>query len=196
MRRSTYSRRCLAAVVASVLAGLLGAATARSGVESYSEDAVKAAFLLRFAEYVDWPPAALASGRFTVAVIGADGVVANLQHLLPGYSIKNLPTQVRPIRSIQELGDSQMLYLGRGQNDALRAALVRALAQPILLVTDEEQNLDAGGAVNFVLIDQRVRFEVSLPAAERSGVTISSELLSVAYRVLTDGRRARPDPSP
>jgi hypothetical protein len=64
------------------------------------------------------------------------------------------------------------------------------------LVTDEEQDLDAGGVVNFVLVDQRVRFEVSLPAAERSGVTISSELLSVAYRVLSDGHHARPDPTP
>jgi hypothetical protein len=47
-----------------------------------------------------------------------------------------------------------------------------------------ETSLDAGGAINFVVADERVAFEVSLDAAERSGHKISSRMLAVARRVL------------
>jgi len=52
-----------------------------------------------------------------------------------------------------------------------------------LLVTDEEGGLNAGSSLNFLTIDQRVRFEISLAAADRSGLKISAELLGVAVRV-------------
>jgi hypothetical protein len=45
-----------------------------------------------------------------------------------------------------------------------------------------------GSVLNFVIVDKRVRFEISLTAAERAGLKISSELLSVAVRV-HGGRR-------
>jgi len=50
-------------------------------------------------------------------------------------------------------------------------------------VTDEDHGLDEGSTVNFMLVDHRLRFEISLTAATRSGLKISSELLSVAARV-------------
>lgn len=191
MTQRSFRRWCHSAILAVVLTGSLASGTTASAEEGYSEDAVKAAFLSRFAEYVDWPPEALTAPTFTIAVVGADGVAANLQRLLPGYPIKNLPAQVRKIRSVQESTQAQILYVGAGHGDALREAVAMVGARPILLVTDEERSLDAGGAVNFVLVDQRVRFEVSLPAAQRSGLTISSKLLSVAIRVETGHRSSR-----
>jgi hypothetical protein len=53
----------------------------------------------------------------------------------------------------------------------------------MLLITDEEGGLSHGGAINFLMIDHNVRFEVSVTAAERWGLKISSELLGVAVRV-------------
>jgi hypothetical protein len=57
----------------------------------------------------------------------------------------------------------------------------------VLVVTNEEGGLDSGSTVNFLLIDQRVRFEISLDAAESSSLKVASELLAVAIRVR--GRR-------
>jgi len=121
-------------------------------------------------------------------VLGADGVVEELQRELPGYQIKHLPAQVRKIRNVRQLGKAQILYVGPDHSDELGVAVAGVAAQPILLVTGEDRSLEAGGDIHFVLVDQRVRFEVSLPAAERSGLKISSKLLSVAIRVQTDRR--------
>ena len=63
---------------------------------------------------------------------------------------------------------------------ALRA---EAISRPILLVTDDEHGLDGGGVINFIEVDRNLRFEISLNAADRSGLKINSALLSVAARV-------------
>jgi YfiR/HmsC-like len=170
--------------------GLCLASASLVCAEGYSEDAVKAVFLSRFAEYVEWPPDALAGSQFTIVVLGDDGVAAELQRLLPNYPIKRLPARVKKIRKVQEIGDAQILYIGAGHPDDLRAAVAALHARPVLLVTDDEHGLEAGGAVNFMLVDQRVRFEVSLVAAERCALTINSGLLSVAARVQGGRRRS------
>ncbi len=161
-----------------------------SGVRSqpaHSEDSVKAAYIYRFTGYVDWPENTVAGHPFVIAVYGDPGLAAALKRLLPGHPINKQPAEVREVGRIQELGDAQILYVGAGHADFLRAAAEHQ-GRPMLIVSDDEQGLDLGSVFNFVTVDSRVRFEVSLTAADRVGVKISSELLSVAIRV-HGGRR-------
>jgi len=150
--------------------------------QSYTEDAVKAAFLYRFTAYVEWPRGALDSGHFIIGVAGADEVAAQLQKLLPGRTVQGQPAEVREIKSAADLGGLQILYVSRSSPQR-RALLAAAARQPVLVVTDEEGGLAAGGVINFLPIGHNVRFEVSLPAAERKGLKINAGLLSVAARV-------------
>jgi hypothetical protein len=158
---------------------------------SFPEEAVKAVFLYRFAGYVQWP--AEAAGRpFTIAVLGADEVAAQLERLLPDHPIHDQPSSVRRISNLRQLGAAQMLYVGPGYTGDLRALIAPLRGRPVLVVTDQGDALDAGSTVNFLLEDQHVRFEVSLAAARRSGLAISSALLAVAERVRTGDRQRGP----
>ena len=150
---------------------------------AYSEDAVKAAYLYRFTQYIDWPDAASSNEPFTIAVLDAPGVAVELRRILPNHRIKNSAAQVREIARVQDLGSAQILYIGSAQIDRLRSAIAALAARPVLVVTDAEQGLAAGSSVNFVMLEHRVRFEVSLSAADRSQLRISAELLGVATRV-------------
>jgi hypothetical protein len=155
--------------------------------ETHSEEAVKAAYLFRFASYVEWPEDSAAGRPFVIAVVGAPEVARELRRLVPGHLINNHTVQVMQATRVQEVAGVQMLYVGPNNADFLRA--MRADGNPpILMVTDEDQGLDLGGTLNFVTVENRVRFEVSLTAAERARLKISSELLSVAIRV-RGGRR-------
>jgi len=161
--------------------------------EPYSEDALKAAYLYRFAGYIEWPTPVSSSSIFTIAVLGDEGVAAQLERLLPGHLIKGRPAQVRVIRRLRDLENVQVLYVGRGYLGNVRMALESIGARPILTVTDDDRGLDEGSVINFVESEQRVRFEVSLTAAARSHLMISSELLAVAARV--QGGRLRSEAS-
>jgi hypothetical protein len=171
------------AVLLVALCGLSAAAAPLRADAPFAEDAVKAAFLYRFTGYVDWPSDALTSPQFTIAVFGAEGVARELERTLAGHELKNRMAAVRRIKSLQEVGDAQILYVGAGHARELRSVISLIGAHPVLFVTDEERGLDTGSAVNFLVVDRRVRFEVSLAGAERAGLKISSELLSVAARV-------------
>jgi len=149
----------------------------------YSDDALKAAYLYRFAGYVEWPPEVQTSSVFTIAVLGDEDVAAQLQRLLPGHLIKGHPAQVRLVHSLRDLEGVQVLYVGAAYSGSHRVAIASIETRPILIVTDEEDGLEEGSVINFVESEQRVRFEVSLVAAERLHLTISSQLLSVAARV-------------
>ena len=159
------------------------AASLGSAAELYSEDAVKAAFLLRFCAYIDWPADTPAQSQFTIAVLGSAAVERELQRLLPGHSVDNRPVQVRTITKIEDLGSAQVLYLGKDFKGNLRTVSAALAGRPVLLVSDSAGGLDEGSTVNFLLVDRRLRFEISLNAAARSRLKMSSELLSVAAHV-------------
>jgi YfiR/HmsC-like len=183
------SRRDLLLGVAAILSAILPRANFAAAGETYTPSAVKAAFLYRFAGYVTWP-ASVAGHTFVIAVMGDADVASELQRILNGRQLNALPAQVRQISSLTDIDDAQMLYVGRAFAGDLASQLRSIAHRPVLVVTDSPDGLDAGGTVNFIVLDRRVRFEISLPAAERAGLRISSELLSVAARVQGDHPRS------
>ena len=180
------ARRLGRTAAAGAVFGILAMSTLISPVfaaDAYSEDAIKAAYLYRFAGYVYWPESGPGNAPFTIDVLGAPGIAKELRRLLPGHLINNRPPQVREITGTRDLGTAQMVYVGTGRAHLLRSLVPVPGRASMLLVTDEEEGLTAGSTLNFLTVDRSVRFEVSLAAADRWGLKISSELLGVALRV-------------
>lgn len=165
----------------------VSAAPAMTRAATYPAAAVKAVFLYRFAGYVQWPPSVRAAPRFTIAVLQAPEVAAQLAQLLPEHLVHGKPVQLRTIQSASQLGDAQVLYVGPDYGGDLRALIGALRDQPVLIVTDSRAGLSAGGAINFLIDNEHVRFEVSTVAARRARLEISSDLLAVAKRVETGG---------
>ena len=148
----------------------------------FSVEAVKAAYLFRFAQYVEWPSLA-ADSPFVIAISGAEDVAVHLERLLPGMSVNGHRVVVRRLTRAQELDGVHILYIGAKAFSRTRALRTQAIDRPILVVTDHELGLDGGGIINFIEVDSNLRFEISLIAADRSGLKINTQLLSVAARV-------------
>jgi hypothetical protein len=191
MRTSTHrgpSTACRSTLVLwASLAVLLAAPRAHAQLE-YEPDAVKAAYLYRFAAYVQWPSEAMAQSNFTIAILCGEQIAEQLRPVVAGHVINGLPAQVRQLRRLSEVDGAQMLYVGPSCSRELAVSLSALAARPILIVTDAEGGLQDGATINFISVSQHIRFEVSLAPAQRSGLKISSELLSVAARVLGGNR--------
>jgi hypothetical protein len=176
-------RRALLAALATALVALPASAA------QFSSDAVKAAYLFRFASYVEWPEAARGDGPFVIGVVGAEEVFVHLENHLTGMSVQGRPARVRRVRSAADLGGVHILYVGARVFRGSRPIRELAIDKPILMVTDNPDGLDGGGVINFIEVNRNLRFEISVDAAERSGLRIDSALLSVAARV--DMRRPK-----
>ena len=167
--------------------GLLTAACL-AHAQGPSEATVKAAFLYKFAGYVEWPAGAFAQPDtpIVIGVMGADDIAAELDRIVVGRQVNNRRLESRRVRPGDSLRGLHMLFVPRTE-PTLRATLAAAAQQKVLTVTDGERGLEAGGVISFVTVEDRVGFEVSVEAAERSGLRISSRMLAVARRVIQKG---------
>ena len=177
------------AVVVTLIVAMTSWPATRAGAQDviYSAERVKAAFLYHFATYVNWPEARNASDVFTIAVVGADAVAMELERFLPGHTIQGRPMEVRRLRSIVELDHGEVLFIGAEENHRLADYLERVQSRPMLVVTDVPGGLREGAMINFRIVDDRVRFEISQRAAQGAGLELSSRLLSAAMSVDTAG---------
>jgi hypothetical protein len=156
--------------------------------DSASATSVKAGFLYKFLGYVDFPAGPLDPGApYVVGVVGAEDIAAELARLTAGRMVNNHAVVVRKMHGGVPSGGLHLLFIGASES-ADEAALVKA-AQPagVLTVTESPTGIESGSVINFRLVDERVRFEVSLAAADKGRLKLSSRLLSVAYAVQKGG---------
>lgn len=149
------------------------------------ESRVKAAFLFQMAGYVEWPSAAFPrpDTPVNIAVVGAEAVAEELTRITPGRTVQNRTLAVKPVKDPSGLAGAHIVFIGDDRKAQLKQFAARAREQGVLLVTESEGALSDGSMVNFILVDGRVRFEVALDPARRSGIKLSSRLLSVAHQV-------------
>ena len=171
-----------------VLCGLAAAgpwagATQSPDAGRAAERSIKAAYLYKFADYVEWPDQAQAGAPLQIGVLGSAPMADELARITGGRPVGGRPVQVRRVDPGDPLAGLHVLFIGdhdRGQIDDL---LLPTRGLPILTVTESAGALADGSVINFTVERERVRFEVSLPAAERNRLKLSSRLLSVAQRV-------------
>lgn len=156
----------------------------------YSDEEVKAAFLYNFGTYVQWPSVEPQDEAITIAILGAPEIARELERFVRGRTIQGRSVLIRPLRTINDVDDDEVLFIGSDQNWRLAQLISAVEGRPTLIVTDAPDGLSDGAMVNFQLIDRRVRFEISLRPAQDAGLMLSSRLLSAAMRVETTRCRA------
>ena len=168
---------------------LLVAAAATAQVHaqppSASEASVKAAFLYKFANYVEWPPSAFASptAPLVIGVAGSDEIARELERIVPGRSVNGHPVQLKNVKDGEGAAGVHVLFIAR-DFPALHELLRSVQSQPVLTVTESTRGFELGSTINFVPAGERVAFEVSLDSAEKGGLRISARMLAVARRVV------------
>jgi hypothetical protein len=147
---------------------------------------VKAAFLYKFGAYVEWPPQAFPEPGtpFTIGVLGADAVAEELEQITADRTVHDRPVAVRKLKRGEPLGGLHVLFVGQAESGRLAESLAAAKAQPVLVVTESGDGVPNGSIINFVPVDNKLRFDIALAAAERMQLRISARLLAVARRVV------------
>jgi len=151
-----------------------------------TEYAIKAAFVCKFAGYVEWPPGAFEQpdSPIVIGVIGEPDVAEQVARAARGQAIDARPLAVRRLRPGDPLDGLHVLYVTRSRATQAQAALAAAQRQPVLTVTELDDGDGPAGIVNFVVVANKVRFDVAPYLAEPVELRISSRMLSVARRVV------------
>lgn len=169
-----------------LLASLLGVQEAGAqNVERTTELKVKAAYLYKFASFVEWPEGAFAraDSPVVIGVIGADALADELERTVIGQVVNNRPIIVRRLRRADPVAGLHILFAGALEKGVLQDILHAAKGQPSLTVTDSEDAYAQGSMLNFVVSGHKLRFDVALKPVALSGLKISARMLSAANKV-------------
>jgi hypothetical protein len=171
-------------------AGLLVAVAAwadpTSSTSGSAEYAIKAAFLCKFGNYVEWPERLPVPSEvpFEIGVVGSDSVVDQLKRAALGQTVNARRIVVRRLAADDPVTGLGIVFVARSGVAYLARTLATTKGRPILTVTESEEGIALGSVVNFVVIADKVKFDVALKPAEQNNLKISARLLGVA-RVVT-----------
>lgn len=149
-----------------------------------TEYQVKAAYLLNFARYVEWPAAKLAPGApLQFCVLGRDPFGGALS-AFDGRQVQGHEARVRRIDDAERAGECHVLFVSESEERRVPGLLRGLAAQPVLTVSDIDGFAEAGGAIGLFNEDERVRFDINLTMLQRAGLKASAQLLRLGRNVI------------
>lgn len=177
-RRLGGWRRVSPALFALILSLGFGSVTLLS--QESLEYPVKAVFLFKFGDYVEWPPGALPKpgAPFVIGVLGKDPFGANLDLAVKDRTVQGHPIIVKRFERVEQVKDVQILFVDADNPEQLERFLMDLRTASVLTVCDGPAK--PGAVISFVIQENRVRFEIDTDAAERANLKVSSKLLSLA----------------
>jgi hypothetical protein len=184
LRRLAGMTRLVLGLLAGGAIFAAGAPAARAGGDAPLDYQVKAAYLVNFPKYLDWPAGAFAdtNSPITVAVFGDADVANEFANMVEGgKTAGGHPIVLKRITKEEEIGnDCQVLFVATSERSRIAAILEKVKGSSILTVGENDDFLEKGGIINLVHRDRKIRLQVNISAAEKAHLKISSRLLVVA----------------
>lgn len=147
-----------------------------------SEDSVKAAFMLNFAKFIDWPVNGRGNDPLLICSLGARVLSGSLESL-QGRIVKGREVRVRGSTRPSELHECQILFIAAEEEPRVEWVLQRVAKLPILTISDAPNFVHAGGMIGLLHENDRLRFDINLAAARQNNLVMSSNLLRLARTV-------------
>jgi hypothetical protein len=168
-----------AALFSLALLPLLWPAKARAQPVDEVEAKVKAAFLLNFARYVEWPDTNSAN-PIIIGVLGTDPFGRNLDSTVEGKTVERRPVQLRRSQNVPDLTNCHVVFICPSERTRLARILTEIGDRRILTVSDMEGFTAGGGMIQLKKKQNTMRFDINREAAEKVHLKISSKLLKLA----------------
>ena len=143
---------------------------------------VKAAYIYNFAKLIDWP-SANKEGNFIIGVYGTSNVY---KELINKYSTKRIGTQdieIRKLSDSPDVGSVHVLFVAHSNSKDLKAILNNLEFEPVLVITEMDGAINTGSVINFLVIDNNLKFELNVSEAKNRQLIVGSRLKDLAYKI-------------
>jgi hypothetical protein len=157
-----------------------------------SEYLIKAGFTYNFAKLMDWPATAFPqpNSPIVIGILGTDPFGGTLDQVLRGKQANGRDFEIKHLKWGMDVRDCDILFISSSEGAHVDEVLHAVHGLPVLTIGEMPGFAQRGGIINFILEDNKVRFEVNVDAAKQANINISSRLLSLAKIVQQpDGKR-------
>jgi hypothetical protein len=147
-----------------------------------TEYQVKAAFLFNFAKFVEWPPQSFrrADGPLCIGILGEDPFGPVLDKTVQNKTVNGHALTLRRLKRGQDPTGCHVLFISRSEQGQAAELIAQLKGQSVLLVSEIDDFLEAGGMIRLYLETDSVKFAINPGAVEQAGLSASSKLLAIA----------------
>ncbi len=182
MYLSTKNKRTFIVIIIILICYSTGIGTSNSYADQKSKEYhIKAAFLLNFAKFMEWPSQVLpdSSSSLTLYILGKDPFGEALK-TIENKIVKGRKLVVKKASCVEDIKECHILFISNSEKQNMEKILSKINDLPILTVAETRNFCQTGGTINFVVLKNKVRFEINVDAARRKGLNISSKLLKLS----------------
>ncbi len=162
---------------------LCAAAPVQRDADKDTTAILQANYLYNIAKLVEWKDPAMRNGNFVIGVLGGSNLY---QELIKQYSTRTIgkqPIEVRKLPRTADVERCHMLFVGRTELALVPEIFKRLKDQPTLVVTEYDGGMEDGAVVNFVKVDNLLKYELSMANARKHGLVVGLTLKNLAHRV-------------
>jgi hypothetical protein len=140
-------------------------------------------FIYNFTKYFDWPENSKNSD-FVIQILGHKSVFDELTRLTAGKKVGTQNIVLQNISTVQEVTKSQIVFIGHWQSRVLPDVVTKIENGPTLLITEMEGMLDKGAAINFIIRDGTIKFEMKMANVNSHQLKTDQRIRELAYKVI------------
>ncbi len=163
---------------------LLFAASAATDPREADKDTtaiVQASYIYNISKLVEWKEASLKNGPFIISVLGSSNLYQELVKKYAEKSIGKQPIEVRKLPRSADVEQCHVLFVAHSELALLPAIYKNLDKRSTLVITEYPDALEDGSVVNFVRVDNTVKYEISLVNARKHKLEVGSTLVQLAY---------------
>jgi hypothetical protein len=163
---------------------LLLALAALAGADGMDEDRLRAAFVLRLAQYTQWPAPVSDSATLTLCAAGLQPAGLDALRALGSRPVGGAQLKVRALTDPREAASGcQVLLLGQPDAATLRQWVAAVGEAPVLVVATSPEALRAGVCIALISEPQGMAFAVNHGESKRRGLNLAAPVLKLAREV-------------
>lgn len=143
---------------------------------------LKAAFLYNFTRYIEWD-GYTSNSEFVIGIVGTSDIQEALKDIADSKSVDGKKIIIRKFNSPDEIGNCHILFISRNTPYTLTELFVNIPDKGTLVVSEKENFAEQGAAINFIIVNESLKFEMNINTLNSAGLKVSSQLLKLAVLV-------------
>ena len=143
---------------------------------------MKAIFIMNFTKLIEWPKS-YREGNFVVGVVGESPLYLELSKMAKTKRIANQTLQIKKFTTANDVSDCHILYVSKSKSQDISSVLKKVKTHSTLIITEKEGLADKGSGINFIVKNNRQKFELNKNNVEKYKLKVSSNLEALAFSV-------------
>ncbi|OFY83184.1 MAG: hypothetical protein A3F72_21465 [Bacteroidetes bacterium RIFCSPLOWO2_12_FULL_35_15] len=140
---------------------------------------LKAAYIFNITKFIYWD-STIPGNEFIIGVIDPSPIYEPLEKIAKTKTVMDKKIIIKQFTKLEEIDNCTILFIPKNTSFSLKEIVDKAKSKKILTISEHEGYGKKGSAINFVTIEEKLKFEVNTKTLESIGLKASAQFLKLA----------------